>query len=166
MESKCCCFIPLKVGVYIIGVLTMLTLLPELYKFFLWRTLLTAAASLAFLTMVVKDSTFTRGLFFFAWNISMFGFLFINIFVAAAEEGGYDAEARAENQCRGMEDEYLSNFFFGTFDACKLAAERYIVYELVAVLVPSILLSIYWSYVLYRYWSEPLNKSEIEENLI
>ena len=166
MESKCCCVIPLKVGVYIIGILTVLTLLPELYKFFMWRTILTTVASLAFVAMVFKDSTFTRGLFFVAWNISTFGFLIINIFIAAAEEGGYDAEHRAENQCRGMEDEYISNFFFGTFDACKLAAERYIVYELVAILVPSITLAIYWSYVLYRYWAEPVNKSEIEENLI
>ena len=145
MESKCCCCFPLKVGVYIIGILSLLALLPEFYKYYMWRTLLTIAASVAFLFMAFADSSFSRGVFFFTWTIATFGFLFINIFVAAAEEGGYDAAARAENQCRGMEDEYISNFFFGTMDACKLAAERYIIYELAALLVPTVIISFYWS---------------------
>ena len=87
------------------------------------------------------------------WTISTFAFYIINFFVASEEEGGFDAGARASTQCEGLSAEYIQNLIFNTVEACELAAERYIVYEMVLITVPCVLASFYFSTILYHYWS-------------
>ena len=151
LKSFCCCF-SVEAGAFLIGIGTMLSLVGEWYYFQMARTILTFIATFAFFYMVTDDSSNSRCLFFWTWMLSTFAFYIINFFVASEAEGGFDAEARATRQCEGLSDEYIQNLLFNTVDACKLASERYIVYEMAAITIPMVLFSIYLSFVLHAHW--------------
>ena len=156
MLKSCCLCLPVETGVYIIGVANMLTLVPEYYEFQMARTLFTLVATLAFFYMLANDGAFSRGLFFWTFLISGFSYYIISLFIATEEEGGFDAQARAEDQCAGLADEWLSNYLFNTVDACELASERYIVYEMVGIMIPVILVTIYCCMVLFAHWQNAI----------
>merc|ERR1712151_878555 len=147
-KSFFCCF-SVEQGAFMIGIGTILTL----------------AATFTFLWMCANDSIAARALFFWTYTISAFAFYIINFFVASEAEGGIDPAARAERQCEGLGDEYIQNLLFNTVDACKLASEQYIWYEVVAITVPCVIFTIYFSMVLFAHWRNGVdNKLLASEN--
>ena len=161
LKSFFCCF-TVEQGAFLIGIGTMLTLLGEWYYFHMIRTILTFLATFAFLWMCAEDSPTARGIFFWTYTISALSFYIINFFVASEEEGGIDPAARAERQCEGLGDEYIQNLLFNTVDACKLASEQYIWYEVVAITVPCVIFTIYFSMVLFAHWRNGVDNKLLE----
>ena len=162
LKTFCCCF-STEVGAFLIGIGTMLSLVGEWYYFQMVRTLLTFIATFAFFWMISYDSAESRCLFFWTWMLSTFAFYIINFFVASEAEGGFDADARATRQCEGLSDEYIQNLLFNTVDACKLASERYIVYEMAAITIPCVIFSAYCSAVLYAHWRNAADSDVYEK---
>ena len=165
---KTCCFcVSLQNGVYIIGVLNLLSLVPEYYYFEMTRTILTLVGVVAFFIMLANDNSFTRGLNFFAWTISMFSYYIISIFIASAENGGFAPDERAADACAGFEDEWFSNYMFRTVERCEQTTRQVIVAQMYGTLVPALLITFYSCMVLFGYWREASTaKTQLKEPMI
>ena len=103
MVKTCCCCLSLETGAYIIGVIHLLSLVPEFFEFQLYRALLTIAGVLAFFYMLAYDGAASRALFFWVWMISVFSYFIISLFIATEEQGGFDPDARADRACEGID---------------------------------------------------------------
>ena len=65
--KKCCCCIPVKIGTYLIGGIHVIYLFLFLYKHAVVDAVLNLFTGMTFITMLLKDSQFTRMVFFAAF---------------------------------------------------------------------------------------------------
>ena len=116
------------------------------------RAICTAIAVVAFFVDIAFDNYYTRGGFFFAFMISTFSYMFISLFIASAENGGLDLEQREGEVCNGFSDEWISNALFGTVELCEQGSRYMIIVEMLIILIPTFIISVYFSKILYAYW--------------
>ena len=108
--EKCCCCIPIDIGVYILGGLTILGSL-DLIQHFAWtRAVLFAAVIISFFAMIFKNETFTRMLVFITMTVKLVVEPLLYMFWLSPEQGGISPKLWAEEACKAMTEEDLAKF--------------------------------------------------------
>ena len=105
IQSKCCCCIPIKVGTYIIGGLHAIYFFLFLTKADWLGAALNLFSGSTFIAMVVKDSSFTRGIFFAAFATYVICVALFNLYFTffMVEEDREKFEIAVRTRCDELE---------------------------------------------------------------
>ena len=79
-QTKCCCCIPIKIGSHIIGGMHAIYILLFISQGDYLGAILNFFAGSAFIAMVFRDTSFTRGIFFAAFLTYVITVLLLNLY--------------------------------------------------------------------------------------
>jgi len=98
--KKCCCCIPVDMGVMILGSLMCFGIMAEFKEFNPIRAAITVGASFFFFLMVFRDSAKHREIFFYAYIVSCISELFFSSIIILEK---MNSSKLVEEKCQEME---------------------------------------------------------------